>query len=517
MSGSQRAVMLRCLLMSAVGLLLVTTLIAVPVFTHGSAAAIPIGATAFSTQLNSVEGSIPNFWGPPYQAALQEPYQEATGGQRLVQYFDKARMEQTTANGPVTNGLLTIELMTGKRQFGDNTFAVYPPANIAIVGDPTNTFPTYASLTTPILPAKVLQSTAPISTVFKANDILMIGNTQLAADPRAAFGIYASDPSGKYAHNIPLAFSTFLASVPGTWQTAMGYPVTEAFWVNVTVNTTLTWVLVQPFERRILSYTPTNPAAFQVEMGNIGQHYYQWRYLSNPGGIAGPPTATPLPTAISTPDSCATIAPVLQPTTTLTPVATATPTATPTTCTTPTATSSAVGVEFRNFRQTELTDTTFGISFQTNLAATSYIRYGTSSGAYPNAVDIATTATTTHSVRLTGLAPGTTYYFTIRLTSSADSINRSEDYFITTSTGTSTGATPVRPGITGPTTGSATTSATPIRVCPPGLPAMRRQLRLQRLRQASRRSNGSSQRRRDKHRECKCHHRSRGKCLPTLA
>ena len=37
-------------------------------------------------------------------------------------------------------------------------------------------------------------------------------------------------------------------------------------------------VLLQCFERRCLTSTPSNPAGFQVEMGNGGQHSYQWRY-----------------------------------------------------------------------------------------------------------------------------------------------------------------------------------------------------------------------------------------------
>jgi hypothetical protein len=40
-------------------------------------------------------------------------------------------------------------------------------------------------------------------------------------------------------------------------------------------------VMVQVFERRVLTYTADNPPAFQVEMGNIGQHYYQWRYCTS--------------------------------------------------------------------------------------------------------------------------------------------------------------------------------------------------------------------------------------------
>lgn len=43
---------------------------------------------------------------------------------------------------------------------------------------------------------------------------------------------------------------------------------------------------MQGFERRVLTYTPSNPTAFRVEFGNIGQHYLLWRYNGKP------PTAT---------------------------------------------------------------------------------------------------------------------------------------------------------------------------------------------------------------------------------
>ena len=404
MSGSQRSVALRCLMMGAAALVLLTALIAAPVFTRGSAATIPFGSPAFAAQWNSIEPKVPNFWGPAYQSVFPEQYHEATNGSRLVQYFDKARMEQTTANGPVTNGLLTVELITGQRQFGDNTFTPYPPATIPVVGDPTNTFPTYASFAASVLPAKSPQRGDADGDVYNPDGTLTV-NKQLAADRGAAFGSYQSDPGGRFAHNIPLAFWSYLSALPISWQSAMGFPLTEAVWVRVTINKTPTWVLVQPFERRVLSYTPTNPPAFQVEMGNIGQHYFQWRYSSNPGGLAGPATATPIPTLI--------------------PTVSATPSLTPTSTTEP------QGVEILNFRQTGLTATTFSFSFNTTLAATSYIRYGTTSGTYPNAMDIATSRTKTHAATLTGLTPNTLYYFTIRVTSDVDAFNRVEDYFIT--------------------------------------------------------------------------------------
>ncbi len=62
----------------------------------------------------------------------------------------------------------------------------------------------------------------------------------------------------------------------------LGYPISDPVWVNVKLQGVDQWVLVQPFERRVLTYTPSNPTAWQVEMGNIGLHYFRWRYANTP-------------------------------------------------------------------------------------------------------------------------------------------------------------------------------------------------------------------------------------------
>ncbi len=110
------------------------------------ARAASFAAPAFKQQWDTGEGMIPNFWGPVETAksGQQEPYQQASGGQRTVQYFDKARMELT--NGLVTNGLLTVELMTGNLQTGDATFERRLPARINVAGDPGGDGVTYADL-----------------------------------------------------------------------------------------------------------------------------------------------------------------------------------------------------------------------------------------------------------------------------------------------------------------------------------------------------------------------------------
>ena len=72
------------------------------------------------------------------------------------------------------------------------------------------------------------------------------------------------------------------------WFYATGYPITEAYWANVKIGGTLRLVLLQCFERRCLTYTPGNPAGFETEAGNVGQHYHYWRYVLIPG--EGTPT-----------------------------------------------------------------------------------------------------------------------------------------------------------------------------------------------------------------------------------
>src|SRR5438105_3154767 len=70
------------------------------------------------------------FWGPEPKAIAQEQYVDAPSGTgtRLVQYFDKSRMEINDPNADqstpwfVTNGLLTIELISGQMQIGNNAF-----------------------------------------------------------------------------------------------------------------------------------------------------------------------------------------------------------------------------------------------------------------------------------------------------------------------------------------------------------------------------------------------------------
>src|SRR5207253_10403603 len=68
---------------------------------------------------------------------------------------------------------------------------------------------------------------------------------------------------------------------------ATGYPIADAYWASVKIaGIANTAVLIQPYERRVLTYVPTAPEGWKVQMGNIEQHYYDWRYRD-----AGKPVA----------------------------------------------------------------------------------------------------------------------------------------------------------------------------------------------------------------------------------
>jgi hypothetical protein len=298
--------------------------------------------SAFQEQWQQGEALAPNFWGPPVNAkdGRQESYKEATGGTRLVQYFDKGRMELT--NGTVTNGLLATELLMGRIQLGETTFEAKIPPAIPVAGDPDSPGPTYAML-------------AALPRLFARAPTKIGGNVTLAVTPSGTLtgSLDPKTPATTVVsydmttgHNIPQAFADYreMAGLP-----LIGFAITEPFRTTVLVAGKEREVVVQAYERRVLTYAASNPDGFQVEMGNIGQHYYRWRYLGIPEGTTvptpGTPTAStatataststipPAPTASAiptTPGTPATPIIPLAPTATATPPATATPSAPPT-------------------------------------------------------------------------------------------------------------------------------------------------------------------------------------------
>jgi hypothetical protein len=231
-------------------------------------------------------------WGPQANHVLTEPYTYAQlpDNQRLVAYFDKSRMEINDPSGDpndvwhVTNGRLVYEMMTGKVQIGQDPdlYSTVLPANIPVAGDPGSATPTYQTLGR-------LMGGAPDRTnqlVTATLDASGAVGEDLTPPSNVYDANYSSYPSDGHmvGHNIPDVFWNYLTSqisplvAPADWVFVTGYPLTEPYWTRASVSGSETDVLVQCFERRCLTYTPRNDNPYKVEMGNVGQHYYAWRY-----------------------------------------------------------------------------------------------------------------------------------------------------------------------------------------------------------------------------------------------
>lgn len=262
------------------------------------------------------------FWGPqPNSGAVTEEYKEGAGGKRLVQYFDKSRMEindpdaDPTSSFYVTNGLLAVELISGRMQVGKDSFVTRQPSRTNITGDAGDTqAPTYADLAAVSSAGQERRdperSGQPVTATLSSNGTK--GDDPSKSTMPDVTIAYYEQITG---HNVPQTMWDFLnssgvVSVGGKlsqqrltdpWFYASGLPISDAYWVRATIKGKVTDVLVQAYERRVLTYVPTNPEGFKVEVGNIGQHYYDWRY-----NVSGPPatvTAGITPTVAASPTS----------------------------------------------------------------------------------------------------------------------------------------------------------------------------------------------------------------------
>jgi hypothetical protein len=231
-------------------------------------------------------------WGDqPYGfSILLEPYD---GQFRIVNYHDKARMEANNAAATSTsNGLLVREMISGLAQVGDNSYIPRVPAQIAIAGDQTETninAPTYYSFYN----IASLNNDRRASNQTGQNVIATISKDGIInVNPGAAvYNIINVYYDNNLGHNIPQVFwdfmnqqgvinlgGSYLNGTVSDWLSTYGLPLTEPYWTHVIVGGVDRDVLTQLFERRVLTFTPSNADPFKVEMGNVGRHYYKWRY-----------------------------------------------------------------------------------------------------------------------------------------------------------------------------------------------------------------------------------------------
>ncbi len=242
------------------------------------------------TDSPQARGDRPFVWGPsPLIPTIEEPLAGLPGDRRRVLYWDKARMEVNDPNAPtdqwyVTNGLLVVELVTGRQQIGVNPtrYAERAPAEVPFgdLDDPTG--PTFRSFGAH-LAAPPLAVGAPI-----AQQLDRAGRVSASESGDATCAALVAETR----HCLASPFAAYLASTGPVYANgqvaqgrlfdppfyATGLPISEAYWITVRAGGVPTRVLIQLFERRTLTYNPANPPNSRVEMGNVGLEYYHWRY-----------------------------------------------------------------------------------------------------------------------------------------------------------------------------------------------------------------------------------------------
>lgn len=236
-------------------------------------------------------------WGPEPLASTTEFYRDSPNNTRKLIYFDKGRLdildEGGDTNSPwfATGALLVSEMLSGEMQLGEDDFIERDTPEIPLTGDLSQQDGvTYASL-------------APLSTY--AEDALSFENAvgeQLTAVLNAAGEV---DPDGMAdsdvviggysdvtGHNIAAPFVDWVRAQPYPDLYVLGHPISEPYWIQTEVLGTPKMVLMQAFQRRVMTYTPDIPAEWMVESANVGQHYRLWRELDQPGDTALVPLAS---------------------------------------------------------------------------------------------------------------------------------------------------------------------------------------------------------------------------------
>jgi hypothetical protein len=192
----------------------------------------------------------------------------------------------------VTNGLLVVEMITGRVQVGNDSFVDTTPSEQVVAGDPAQdnpTAPTYRSFRSVAYPVNTEQAPDRRGQVVTAR-LAKDGST--SNDPTlAGYNVSIGSYSAELGHNVPQVFTNFFNQQGLVYQEGqyvngqvidpafvVGLPISEPYWAQVRVGGVEKDVLMQAFERRVLTYTPDNAPAWRVEMGNVGQHYRAWRY-----------------------------------------------------------------------------------------------------------------------------------------------------------------------------------------------------------------------------------------------
>ncbi len=249
-----------------------------------------------------VNGKVQRSWafGPEPIAAAYEYYAQSPTQFRKLVYYDKGRLDLLNPQSPegsiwmVSGALLTSELLSGRIQLGEEEFVSREPAEIPLVGDLEQPNPvTYATLArhSSVQPVSNELTNQDAPREIATRNLNQVGKqvTELLApdgsiEPGAIVDqdVTIVEYEELQGHNVASPFAGWAQDLDIPALNLLGLPVTEPYWINTEIDGVQTLVLIQAFERRTLTYTPSNPDGWKVESGNVGLHYRLWRGLERP-------------------------------------------------------------------------------------------------------------------------------------------------------------------------------------------------------------------------------------------
>jgi hypothetical protein len=230
-----------------------------------------------------------DLWGGEPLAWKIEPYYGAPNDRRVVQYFERGRMEVERGSSAVSQGLLVSELTRGLIDLGGGLATERQAPEISIdSGAADERVPTYLTL------AKYVDRSPGDLTGDRITTwINREGVFERSSTPETRrFGAYV-EATG---HNLP-DVTVDLFEQPefqgGRWVESFGNPISEPLWTEYRRSDELRPALIQVFERRILVYSPHVEDSRIFSVPSHGRHYFTWRYGSEPhtGVPAIPPDA----------------------------------------------------------------------------------------------------------------------------------------------------------------------------------------------------------------------------------
>ncbi|HYI13876.1 MAG TPA: hypothetical protein VEX37_00680 [Thermomicrobiales bacterium] len=234
-------------------------------------------------------------WGPDAISTSVEYSADSPDGVRRMVYFDKGRLDildssaSSESDWYVTGALLVTQMLSGQIPFGEDAIVHKTPPSVPVAGDLEQSNPlTYATLAplasvngwaigTEDVPGLVAGSRVgqPVQALVSGDGTVTDGSV---TDSPIAIAEY----DWVTGHNVAAPFAEWVARQPFPAAWLIGRPVTEPYWHDALLDGEPTRVLVQAFERRILTWTPGQPEGWAVESNNAGLHYRSWRGLSQP-------------------------------------------------------------------------------------------------------------------------------------------------------------------------------------------------------------------------------------------